>query len=242
MKPPLLLLHGPIGAGRQMKEIAAKLSDAFDVHYPDLPGHGGHPLPEEPFSIQLFANSVLSYLNAKQLHQLTIFGYSLGGYVAMYLAKLYPRRITRIITLGTKFYWDTYAAEKAVRMMDPVAVAFKVNIRAERLAILHAPYDWQHIMLRTANMIMEIGKNNPLKADDFKGIYTPAMIMLGDRDNMVTFNETMRIYQQLPLATLAILPCTSHAIELLNAEMAAFLIRRFAAPEHIHPLQYRGFY
>ena len=225
MKPPILLLHGAIGAGSQLKTVTAKLSDTFDVHHPDFPGHGGQPVPEAPFSIQLFAESVLSYINEHQLQQINIFGYSMGGYVALYLAKHYPQLIGKIITLGTKFYWDIPTAEKEINMLDPETIIAKVHILAERLALMHAPNDWQRIVLRTPDMLMEMGRNNPLKTEDFKVINTPTLIMLGDRDKMVPLEETVHTYQQLPRATMAMLPNTPHPIEQVNAEMVAYFIR-----------------
>ena len=41
-----------------------------------------------------------------------IFGYSMGGYVALHAARRHPERIGSIMTLGTKFAWDTPTAEK----------------------------------------------------------------------------------------------------------------------------------
>lgn len=224
MKPSLLILHGAIGASRQLKAVAAQMSAQYDVYLFDFPGHGGKDLPEGPFSIQLFAAATLEYIQAHQLQQLTIFGYSMGGYVAMYLAKHHPQLINRVITLGTKFHWDEPTAAREIKMMDPTAIATKVPDFAAVLADMHAPNDWKEVLQRTADMLTAMGKDNPLKPDDYKNIRTASLIMLGDRDKMVTFEETIATYKALPEAKMAVLPGTPHPVEKVAPSLLAFFL------------------
>ena len=229
MKPPLLILHGAIGASIQLKAVAESLSDYYTIHLPDLPGHGGSALAEEPFSIQLFATAVRSYIEEHQLQHLTIFGYSMGGYVAMYLAKDYPQFVDRIITLGTKFHWDEPTATKEIKMLNPELIATKVPAFAAVLEALHAPNDWKEILQRTADMMEEMGRDNPLKPSDYAAIKTNCLIMLGDRDKMVTFEETLSVYKQLPDAQMAVLPGTPHIIDQVNPSLIAYLIKNISS-------------
>jgi pimeloyl-ACP methyl ester carboxylesterase len=224
MKSSLLILHGAIGGSSQLKAVAAALSEKYDVHLLDFPGHGGTPLPDQPFSIALFADAARTYIQQNNLQQLTIFGYSMGGYVAMYLAKDHPHLMERIITLGTKFHWDEATAAKEVKMLNADTIATKVPAFAEALAALHAPNDWKVILQRSADMLLEMGLNNPLKPDDYKTIHIPSLIMLGDRDKMVTLEETVAVYKNLPDAKMAVLPGTAHGIEQVNAALVAYLL------------------
>lgn len=226
MKPSLLILHGAIGASSQLKAIAGKLSVNYDVHLFDFPGHGGKELPDKPFSIALFSAAVLNYIQENKLQQLTIFGYSMGGYVAMHLAKYHPAFINRIITLGTKFHWDEATASKEIKMLDAAAIVAKVPAFAAALEEMHAPNDWKDILQRTANMLIEMGRDNPLKPEDYKEIKIPSLIMLGDRDRMVTLEETVTIYKSLPDAQMAMLPGTPHPVEQVNPALVSYLIER----------------
>jgi pimeloyl-ACP methyl ester carboxylesterase len=223
MKQPLLMLHGAIGSSRQLKAIAQELSD-YEIHLFDFPGHGGKEMSAEPFSIQLFAGAALDYIRQHNLQQLTIFGYSMGGYVAMHLARFYPELIDRVITLGTKFHWDEATAVKELKMLDTAAITAKVPLLAAALAEMHAPQDWKTIVERTAAMLVEMGKDNPLKPGDYKEIKTSCLVMQGDRDKMVTLEETIATYRQLPAARLAILPGTPHPIEQVNPALVAHFL------------------
>ena len=54
-------------------------------------------------------------------------------------------------------------------------------------------------------------------------------VVLGDRDKMVTLDETLEVYKNLPNAQLAVLPNTPHPIEMINtgrlaSELKAFLL------------------
>lgn len=225
MRPSLLILHGAIGSSRQLKAVAAQLSAQYDVHLFDFPGHGGKDLPDGPFSIKLFATAALEYIQSHDLQQLTIFGYSMGGYVAMYLAKHHPQLINRVITLGTKFHWDEATAAKEIKMLDTEVISNKVPDFAAALADMHAPNDWKEVLQRTAGMLSAMGRDNPLKHDDYKDITTASLIMLGDRDKMVTFEETITTYKALPNAKMAVLPGTPHPVEKVAPSLITSLIQ-----------------
>src|SRR4029077_13449669 len=98
----LLVLHGAIGAKDQLQPLAEKLRSHYIVHTLNFSGHGGETIPAT-FSIEGFANDVLHYLKQNNIDKINIFGYSMGGYVALYLAKHYPEKVNKAATLATKF-------------------------------------------------------------------------------------------------------------------------------------------
>lgn len=223
----LLLLHGAIGAADQLQDLKEKLSDTYEVHTLNFAGHGGAAMPAEPFSIPLFAKQVIRYIEDRQLQQVTIFGYSMGGYVAMYLAKMYPQNIHKIITLATKFHWDEETAAKEMRQLDPEKIAAKVPAFAEALQKRHAPNDWKELLQHTGSMLEELGENNTLQPGDYSSIEIPCLILLGDRDKMITLEETLNVYRSLPKAEMGMLPATAHPIEQANTAMLSSMIRYF---------------
>src|SRR5215213_4104829 len=109
---PLLLLHGAVGSASHFNDLIRQLPSTYDVHAISFYGHGGEPAMDQAFSIEGFAAQVASFINNKNMSAVNIFGYSMGGYVAMYMARHLNMPIQKIITLGTKFHWDEAAAEK----------------------------------------------------------------------------------------------------------------------------------
>lgn len=223
----LLLLHGAIGASDQLKPFAKELGKEYNVFTPDFSGHGGAANAEEPFSIRLFAEDVLRFLNDKGLDKVSIFGYSMGGYVAMYLAKYHPEKVNKVMTLATKFYWDEATAAKEVKMLNADKIAEKLPGFADALAKRHAPNDWKNLLKKTAGMLLEMAQDNPLSIDDYKEINHPCMVLIGDRDKMITLQETLDVYNALPNAQMGMLPDTQHPIEQVNKSFLLYCIRQF---------------
>lgn len=210
----LFLLHGAIGASDQLKPL--------QLHFPgsqlfDFPGHGGTSFPET-FSIPVFAAAVLRRMDEQQIAKADFFGYSMGGYVALYLARHSPDRVGKIVTLATKFAWDEATAQKEVKMLDPQKIAEKVPKFAAALEKRHAPNDWRVVLQHTAAMMLSLGKEPALKEEDFRQIQHPVLITVGDRDTMVSLEETIAVYRALPNAQFAVLPGTPHPIEQVSPE------------------------
>lgn len=226
----LVLLHGAIGSAGQMEFLAKAFVKKFKVHNINLPGHGGTRLPGN-FSLPFFADAVQAYCNEKGLKKISVFGYSMGGYVAMLLARKNPDLVQKVITLGTKFQWNETIAAKEISMLQPMVIKEKLPQFAAVLEKRHAPADWKELLNRTAFMLEEMGRNNPLKQEDYKDLTTPSLILLGDRDKMVSLDESLLVYKSLPGASLGILPATPHAIEQVNLPLLVFLVSQFLEEE-----------
>ncbi len=225
----ILLLHGAIGDADQLSRLENELSDSFAVLPFNFSGHGGSPYAAESFSMELFAAEIIAFLDNKGIPSINIFGYSMGGYVAMYLAKYHPERVNKIMTLATKFKWDENIAANETKMLNAEKIEAKLPDFAAALQKRHAPNNWKTVLEKTAAMLVEMGKDNPLKFADYPDMQQPVLLMLGDRDKMVTLEETVEVYKNLPKAQLAILPNTAHPIEMVDQARLAYEIRAFLA-------------
>ena len=223
----LLLLHGAIGAADSMQPLAKSLSGQHKVHSMNFSGHGGRPFPAQSFSIPLFAEEVLQYIVQEQLKDVSIFGYSMGGYVAMYLARQQPGIIEKVVTLATKFHWNEEIAAKEVQMLNADKIEAKVPVFAATLKERHAPNDWRQLIAKTGDMLQVLGGNNTLKIEDYADIQTPSLLLLGDRDKMITLEETIAVYKALPNAQMGMLPNMQHPIEQADVETLSYFIKRF---------------
>ncbi|HEX6181504.1 MAG TPA: alpha/beta fold hydrolase [Chitinophagaceae bacterium] len=224
----LILLHGAIGSSVQFDKLVKSLQSHYHVHAVDFYGHGGAAGNGKDFSIPGFAEQVASYIKELNTSEpVNVFGYSMGGYVAMYLARNSNFNIAKIITLGTKFHWDEAAAAKECKMLQPDVIEQKVPAFAQQLHQRHHQQPWKEVLTKTAEMLQQLGKENPLQLDDYASIQTPSLIMLGDKDKMVSREETIAVFEKLPNAQLAILPGTPHPIEQVDSDLLAYHIKRF---------------
>jgi len=222
----ILLLHGAIGSAEQLEPLKTHLEKECVVHTFNFSGHGGKPA-NSPFSIENFAHEVIAFLDERNLDRISVFGYSMGGYVALYLARHYPERIESVITLATKFRWDPTIAEKEIQMLNSEKILEKLPAFAEILRERHSPVDWQQTLASTRELLTALGQNNVLKQEDYKAIECNCLVLLGDRDKMITFEETLEVYKALPNARMGMLPFSGHPIEQTNLDALAFLITQF---------------
>jgi pimeloyl-ACP methyl ester carboxylesterase len=223
----LILLHGALGSASQFDLLKDRFTDHFNVHTINFSGHGGQPMPDKNFSISLFADEVREFIKENKLLSVNFFGYSMGGYVALYLAKHSPDLVNKIITLATKFHWDEDVAAREAKMLDPEKISAKIPAFAEELKQRHHPNDWKDVLSKTREMLLELGKENVLQTEDYRSISNESLLLIGDNDKMVSVDETTAVFNALPDARMKILPETSHPIEQVNVKLLSELIKDF---------------
>ncbi len=222
----ILLLHGAIGAKDQLLPLAHELEGSYKVHFLNFSGHGGSDFTGS-FSIAKFADEVLEYLQKNKLEKVAVFGYSMGGYVALYLASKHPGRIESIFTLATKMEWTPDISAKESRMLNVDALKEKVPAFAEILKQRHAPNTLEEVFQKTADMLFEMGQNPSLTPEILKQINCPVCIAIGEKDQMVSMEESIQASLLLTNSTLLTLPETPHPIEKVDIPKLASEIKAF---------------
>lgn len=210
---PVLLLHGALGSETQLMPLKKALeSEGFRVYTLNFSGHGGVAF-RDLFGIEAFSADVLEFLERNQITQVDIFGYSMGGYVALWFALHHPDKVRKIITLGTKFDWSPSSAELEVRKLDPEKIIIKVPAFARILEQRHTPHDWKLLMRKTTTMMLSLGQNPLLDQQAIKSIEQSVLMLLGDRDDMADKSYTMHVAETLPNGEFLCLENTPHPIE-----------------------------
>ena len=92
---PIVLLHGLMESQAIWNRFFATLGAERCVITLDLPGHGQTPQMADIHTMPLMAECVKAVLDAEDIEQATIIGHSMGGYVALEFAHLYPARTAR---------------------------------------------------------------------------------------------------------------------------------------------------
>lgn len=226
-KIPLLLLHGALGSARQFDALRPLLPSAWPVHAPDFPGHGEKAGDGRPFSMERFSDFMLNYLHTNNILTVNMFGYSMGGYAALYFASKHPERTGRIFTLGTKFDWNPGTATKETALLDPEKIESKVPAFARMLSERHASGDWKAVLRRTADMLRNLGAGQGIPPGAFAGIHCPVAVGLGEWDNMVTPEESRAVAESLPRGRFEILSGCKHPIEQVDFVLLAKRLKVF---------------
>ena len=223
----LILLHGALGHTTNFDPYLPWLSEHFKVHTFLFEGHGGVPLLNKEIRIKHYVSQLERYIEEQRLFDVHIFGYSMGGYVALCYALEFPQRISSILTLATKLNWTEEGALKESKMLNPEVIAEKVPKYAAQLAQLHGEEHWQMLLPAVADMMIHLGKKPMLDADNLKQLNLPIQLMIGDKDAMVTLEETLNAAKAIPNATLAVLPNSKHPIEQIRPQLLLDLMKDF---------------
>ena len=96
--PPLVILHGLFGSGRNWAGPAKKLAERRRVHLLDLRNHGESPW-DDAMDYPTLAGDVSAYLDAQGLERADVIGHSMGGKTAMTLALSAPERVTALVVV-----------------------------------------------------------------------------------------------------------------------------------------------
>ena len=222
MSDPILLLHGALGARDTLQPIADALApilppDAAVLAH-EFAGHGATPdadaTSDAPYDVARLAAGVLDAMDARGVERATLFGYSMGGYVALLLAAEHPARVRAVVTLATKLAWTPEGASRETARLDAAAIRAKVPRFAEALAARHAGAGgWERVLARTAAMLHAIAAHPTVTPDVLARIGCPTRICVGDRDATVTLDECATAVRALPQGELAVLPRTGHPLE-----------------------------
>jgi pimeloyl-ACP methyl ester carboxylesterase len=93
----LLLLHGFLENQTMWDFFVQEYSQSFRVITIDLLGHGQTPCLGYVHTMEDQADAVHSVLSHLQVEKAIVMGHSMGGYIALALAELYPERVAALV-------------------------------------------------------------------------------------------------------------------------------------------------
>lgn len=138
---PLILVHG-FGAKKEswIAQIGA-LSKHFKVITFDNRGAGKSDRPDEPFTMEVFADDIKGFMDFFKIEKAHVMGWSLGGMIVQHFALKYPERINKIILIHTNYkgaggelYKNMRLDELELLKQDPA----KAFWQGARLGYIHA--------------------------------------------------------------------------------------------------------
>ena len=104
-KKPLFLVHGLTGQRMLMEDPARQLCDDYFVITYDCRGHGQTDHPSD-YTLEDHGKDLLALINALGYEKASVFGASMGSYIALQAAELNPSAIDKLILVTSKAYDD----------------------------------------------------------------------------------------------------------------------------------------
>ncbi len=185
-KPVLILLPGALGAQSMANDLSSELQEDFELVRLDYPGHGSE-VYNGALSIEIISQKMAEKI--RMYRYPFVFGYSMGGYVAIYTQLTRMANFRGIITYGTKFDWNPEVAKRESSRLDPAKIQEKVPQYAKHLSDSHE--SWQKLCQQTGQLMLELGKKPLLNQDHEDYISTPLLVLRGSNDKMVSEDESI---------------------------------------------------
>ena len=108
---PLVFIHGFPLDGRMWECQQAPFSEERRVLVPDLRGFGRSPLPEKQNTIEDHARDLALFLEMHNVMRAILCGFSMGGYVALAFASLFPWKMAALVLADTRASADPDSAK-----------------------------------------------------------------------------------------------------------------------------------
>lgn len=99
--PAIILLHGFLESSSMWKPLLPQLSQHNFLITLDFPGHGKSEVISEIHSMELMAEVVDHLLKHLEVTSATFIGHSMGGYVTMAYAEMFPKKMDKLILLNS---------------------------------------------------------------------------------------------------------------------------------------------
>lgn len=99
---PLVLLHGFPLDHSLWDEVALLLEDTFELIIPDLRGFGESETVDTPYTMDDYASDIAGLMDQLNIQKAAIAGHSMGGYVALAFARLYPEHVSGLALVSSQ--------------------------------------------------------------------------------------------------------------------------------------------
>ncbi|WBQ02138.1 alpha/beta fold hydrolase [Kribbella sp. CA-293567] len=235
---PLLLLHGGLfNIDLQFGPLLPALSENRQVIATDFQGHGRTNDIDRPLGTAALASDVVGLLEHLGLEQVDVFGFSIGGAVAVELAIRNPELVRKAVFSSVSFAPEGNREENDGAMADfKVEMIAGTPMEAEYLAKSPHP-DLEHLQV----LLDKIGGFDAAATvwsdDDIRGIAAPTLITVGDcdmfkLDHMVKFlqlrgGDVNGDFVGVPASQLAVFPGTTHFNGLARTNLVQDVVLTF---------------
>ena len=226
---PLVLLHGGLfNIDLQFGELLEGLSAGRKVIAADFQGHGYTNDIDRPLGTAELASDVVALLARLDVPKADLFGFSVGGAVALYLAIEYPELVRKAVISSVSFDPSGDRDENAAVGEMKVEMIAGTPMEADYLAKSPHP-DHEHLQ----TLLDKLGRIAELSPewtdDDIRGIAAPTLITVGDSD-MVKLEHAAKFLrlrggdvngdlEGLPTSQLAVFPGTTHFFGLARTDL-----------------------
>jgi pimeloyl-ACP methyl ester carboxylesterase len=201
----LVLLHGFTETQDIWKDFVKELSTGYRVLTIDLPGHGASECIGEVHSMELMAECVKALLDTSAISECVMIGHSMGGYVTLAFAELFPERLKGFGLFHSSALSDSEEAKenrnRAIKLIRQNHTSFISSFIPDLFAPHNRDLYKEEIaeLVRAANQMsppsiiaaQEGMKSRPDRISVLSGAQCPVLFILGKLDSRVPYEKAL---------------------------------------------------
>lgn len=234
---PLVLLHGYPLDHHLWDEVVPFLEDTFDVILPDLRGFGESTTVNSFYSMDDFASDVAGLLDQLGIQKASIVGHSMGGYVALAFARLYPERVSGLGLVSSQVLADppdrkegryksaAEVAEKGIGgVVETMTPKFTPNEKLQAFARQSMEQQAPTAYIGALKAMAERRDSTPL----LSSFRFPVVLIHGDADSLIPIDRAREVKAALPQAHLVEISGGGHMPMMEAKEQTAEALKHLA--------------
>ena len=246
-QPVILLLHGFMGNSQDFSPIISLLSENFYCLAVDLPGHGKTQVigSEDCYNMPNTAQALIALLDNLEIQKCFLFGYSMGGRLALYMSLYFPERFNKV-ALESSSPGLQNIRERTQRLQADLALAKqleKSNLKDFLLSWYNQPIfqslkehpDFDDLIKRRldnhpielAKSLRNLGIGNQPSLWEKLDNYTISMLFLVGEYDSKFIKINLEMAKVSPQSTLKIVPKTGHNIHIENQNKFVTILQNF---------------
>ncbi|MFC4171300.1 alpha/beta fold hydrolase [Microvirga sp. GCM10011540] len=216
----VLMLHGYSDSWVSFSRILPLLPADWHVIVPDQRGHGESDRPMDGYAPAELARDAIQLMDAIGIAEATLVGHSMGSFIARTVAAQAPKRVERLVLIGSAVTACNPITQDLLREVDalddPVGEDF---VRMFQASTIHRPVPaafFERVVaesLKAPARVWKAALFGLLAADpepDLARIRCPALILGGDRDGVFSQEEQEHLATRIPGAIVKISPEIGH--------------------------------
>ncbi|QCI62960.1 alpha/beta fold hydrolase [Phreatobacter stygius] len=243
---PLVLLHGGLGTiGMLFGQLLPVLARTRQVIAVELQAHGHTADIDRPLSYEAMADDIAALIRQLGLDTADLFGFSLGGGVALQAAIRHPEVVRKLVVASTPYRRDGWFPEVLAGMAaltwDKAAAMTGSLMHQFYVEVAPKPEDWPVLVAKTGQLLARDYDWSAAVA----AITAPVLILVGDCD-LVRTEHAVEMFRLLgggaggglgggsaaglgglSHSRLAVLPDTTHFSMLTCGDLVAAITQPF---------------
>ena len=221
---PVLFLHGGTDSWRSFEPVLPHLPDDIRAVAVSMRGHGDAPKPESDYTIEELAGDVIALMEELDLGPAVLVGHSMGTMVAERIAIEVPERVLGLVLAGA-FGQPQRNSPGLLELRDefgeiegPVARELAHEFQASTTATLLDPEQLDVFVDETQKVPAHVWRGifsafpEVDYAAELAALAPPALIVQGERDEMIPPEERNVLLGILPSARLIVYEGAGHAL------------------------------